>query len=118
MTAPAFLLRESCQRAVEKIPNMTDPAPVTDHLIDHLTEIAARLAGRALQPDEWRASAITTAADLASFTDQDLDEARSRLRRLTLIWAVRLRSLTREQLDTRADEAWTPSGHPLATSSS
>ncbi len=80
---------------------------VTDHLIDHLAEIEARLAGRPTEPDPWHASAITTAADLAPFTVEDLDEARSRLRRLALIWDARLRALSDEQLDARSGEAWT-----------
>lgn len=79
---------------------------VADHLVDHLAEIEARLAGRPAEPDHWHASAITTPADLAPFTPEDLDEARSRLRRLALIWEVRLRALTEEQLDERSGEAW------------
>ena len=79
---------------------------VADHLLDHLAEIEARLAGRPTEPDHWHASAITTPADLAPFTAEDLDEARSRLRRLALIWEVRLHSLTDEQLDERSGEAW------------
>jgi hypothetical protein len=80
---------------------------VADHLVDHLAEIEARLAGQSPEPDHWHASAITTEADLAPFTQDDLDEARSRLRRLALIWDVRLRSLTDEQLDAPSGEAWT-----------
>jgi hypothetical protein len=80
---------------------------VTDHLLDHLAEVEARLAGRSTEPDAWHASAITTAADLAPFTAEDLDEARSRLRRLALIWDARLRSLTEDQLDAEAGDAWT-----------
>ena len=57
--------------------------------------------------DRWHASAITTPGDLAAFTCDDLDEARSRLRRLALIWEVRLRSLSDQQLDERAGDAWT-----------
>ncbi len=37
----------------------------------------------------------------------DLDEARSRLRRLALIWEVRLRSLSDERLDAAEGHAWT-----------
>ena len=80
---------------------------VTDHLIDHLAEIEARLAGRPTEPDRWHGSMVTTASDLAPFTHDDLDEAKSRLRRLALIWEVRLRSLTDQQLDAPAGENWT-----------
>jgi hypothetical protein len=81
---------------------------VADHLVDHLAELEARLAGQPTEPDHWHASAITTPADLAAFTVEDLDEARSRLERLALIWAVRLRSLTAQQLDQRSGTAWSP----------
>lgn len=80
---------------------------VADHLLDHLAELEARLAGRPTEPDHWHASAVTTPGDLAAFTADDLDEARSRLRRLALIWDVRLRSLSSRQLDEREDSAWT-----------
>ncbi len=80
---------------------------VADHLVDHLAEIEAGRAPPPPEPDHWHASAITTEADLAPFTRDDLDEARSRLRRLALIWDVRLRSLTDEQLDAPCGEAWT-----------
>ena len=80
---------------------------VADHLVDHLAEFEARLAGQPPEPDHWHASAITTAADLVAFTQHDLDEASSRLRRLALIWDVRLRSLTDEQLDAHSGDAWT-----------
>jgi hypothetical protein len=79
---------------------------VVDHLVDHLAELEARLAGRPAEPDRWHASAITTPADLAAFTTEDLDEARSRLRRMALIWDLRLRSLSEQQLDQQRS-AWT-----------
>jgi hypothetical protein len=37
----------------------------------------------------------------------DLDEARSRLRRLAQIWEVRLRSLSDQRLDAAEGGAWT-----------
>jgi hypothetical protein len=80
---------------------------VADHLVDHLAEMEARLAGEPTEPDRWHGSMVTTAADLAPFTTEDLDEARSRLRRLALIWDVRLRSLTDQQLDGADGDAWT-----------
>nr|BFD81946.1 hypothetical protein StreXyl84_13470 [Streptomyces sp. Xyl84] len=80
---------------------------VADHMVDHLAELEARLAGEAPQPDHWHASTITTAADLAPFTRQDLEEARNRLTRLARIWAVRLDALTADQLDRSPGEGWT-----------
>lgn len=79
---------------------------VTDHLIDHLAEIEARLAGVPTIPDHWHASATTTPADLAPFTPEDLDEARSRLNRLAQIFQVRLAALGAAELDRRDGDAW------------
>lgn len=80
---------------------------VADHLIDHLAQLEARIALRPTEPDRWHGSMVTTPGDLAEFTGEDLDEARSRLGRLALIWEVRLRSLTAEQLDASEGGAWT-----------
>jgi hypothetical protein len=80
---------------------------VADHLVDHLAELTARLAGEPPSPDDWHASAITTEADLAPFTAADLDEARSRLRRLARIWVNQLNGLTPEQLDHSPGTGWT-----------
>ncbi|MFF5262508.1 hypothetical protein ACFY4C_26525 [Actinomadura viridis] len=80
---------------------------VTDHLIDHLAELEARLAGERTIPDRWHASASTTPGDLAPFTSHDLDEAVSRLTRLGRIWAARLNALTPDQLDRSPGEGWT-----------
>ena len=44
---------------------------------EHRNEFEARLAGRPTEPDRWHASAITTPGDLAAFTSDDLDEART-----------------------------------------
>ncbi|GII31507.1 hypothetical protein [Planotetraspora mira] len=80
---------------------------VSDHLVDHLAEMEARLAGHDAIPDHWHASATTTPADLAPFTEQDLDEARSRITRLAQIWTDRLDALTPEQLDHSPGDGWT-----------
>lgn len=80
---------------------------VADHLVDHLAELEARLAGIPTEPDAWHGSMITTPADMAPFTEEDLEEARSRLRRLAQIWVARLGSLSDEQLDASDGEAWT-----------
>ena len=80
---------------------------VADHLIDHLAEVEARLAGVPTIPDEWHASAITTPADDAPFTTADRDEAHSRLTRLAQVWRVRLAGLDDARLDRRDGDAWT-----------
>lgn len=80
---------------------------VTDHMIDHLAELEARVTGRKPAHDSWHGSLITTEADLAPFTVEDFDETRSRLRRLALIWDARLRSFTEVQLDRVDGDSWT-----------
>ena len=80
---------------------------LADHLVDHLAELEARVAGQPTLPDHWHASAVTTPADLAPFTPEDLDEARSRLTRLAQIWSLRLRALDDERLDRVEGDAWT-----------
>ncbi|MGW3654977.1 hypothetical protein ACWD6R_04335 [Streptomyces sp. NPDC005151] len=80
---------------------------IADHLVDHLAELEARMVGEEPQPDHWHASMSTTEADRAPFTEEDLDEARSRLTRLTRIWVARLNSLTPEQLDNSPGDGWT-----------
>ncbi|MFE0821832.1 hypothetical protein [Streptomyces sp. NPDC058847] len=79
---------------------------VADHMVDHLAEMEARLVGEETQPDHWHASTVTTEADRAPFTREDLDEARSRLTRLARIWANRLDALTEEQLTHSPGDGW------------
>lgn len=79
---------------------------ITDHLVDHLAELEARLAGEPTEPDRWHASNVTTPADLAPFTAADLDEARSRLTRLGRIWAQRVAALPEERLDESPGTGW------------
>ncbi|NUR73369.1 MAG: hypothetical protein HOU81_21330 [Hamadaea sp.] len=80
---------------------------VVDHLVDHLAELEATLAGAEPLPDHWHGSSATTRADLAEFTAEDLAEARSRLTRLAQIWRLRLDSLTDEELD-KSTGGWSP----------
>jgi hypothetical protein len=80
---------------------------VADHMIDHLAQLDARIAGVSSLPDEWHASAITTEADMARFSREDLDEARSRLRRLAQVWRIRLRSVPRNELDAPKGDDYT-----------
>jgi hypothetical protein len=80
---------------------------VADHLLDHLAEVEARLAGQPTEPDRWHGSLVTTPADLAAFTTDDLDEARSRLVRLARLWELRLRPLPAARLDQVDAGAWT-----------
>ncbi|MFF2075300.1 hypothetical protein ACFVXG_11175 [Kitasatospora sp. NPDC058162] len=79
---------------------------VADHLLDHLAEVEARLAGEPAAADHWHASNVTTPADLAPFTAADLDEARSRLTRLGGIWAQRVAALSERQLDDSPGTGW------------
>jgi hypothetical protein len=79
---------------------------VSDHLVDHLAEIECRLAGRPTLPDHWHGRTVTTRADLAAFTQVDLDEARSRLTRLAACYEARLSTVAASQLDRRDGDAW------------
>jgi hypothetical protein len=80
---------------------------VTDHMIDHLTQLDARLAGVPSPPDTWHGSSITTPADTAPFTKEDLDEASSRLRRLAQLWRLRLSSVNEADMDAPAGDEYT-----------
>jgi hypothetical protein len=62
---------------------------VGDHIVDHLAEVEALLAGVPTEPDRWHASLVTFESDWARFTEADLDEARQRLRRLSRTFALR-----------------------------
>jgi hypothetical protein len=81
---------------------------VTDHLIDHLTEIECRVAGLPTLPDHWHGRMVTLDADFAHFTEIDLDEATSRLSRLGACYRARIGQLDAEVLDARpTDGIWT-----------
>ena len=78
-----------------------------DHLVDHLAEVEALLAGQPSQPDEWRGSLVTVDADWARFTEVDLAEAEQRLRRLARTVELRYAAAGPEEWDRDRSPAWT-----------
>jgi hypothetical protein len=81
---------------------------IVDHLLDHLAEIDARLAGMETVPDGWHGRRLTLDSDWARFTEADLDEATSRLRRIALCYEARLGALDDATLDKQGqDGSWT-----------
>jgi hypothetical protein len=80
---------------------------IADHLVDHLAEVEALLAGVPSMPDEWQASLATFDSDWARFTEQDLGEAQQRLRRLGRTFALRLRAAGPEEWDRSRQPSWT-----------
>jgi hypothetical protein len=72
---------------------------IADHIVDHLAEIEALLAGVPTRPDQWQASSLTSDADLATFSQADLSEAKERLLRLGRTFALRLGSLDPAEWD-------------------
>jgi hypothetical protein len=62
---------------------------IADHLVDHLAEVEAQLAGVETQHDGWHASLLTVDSDWARFTEADRDEAHQRLPRLARTFALR-----------------------------
>ena len=80
---------------------------IADHLVDHLAEIEALLAGAEPIPDTWHGRTVTLATEWAPFTEADLNEARNRLGRLGQIYSLRLHSLDGDTLDAPRGQAWT-----------
>lgn len=78
-----------------------------DHLIDHLAQIEALLAGVPTRPNGWYESAVTTPADLAPFTEIDLVEATERLTRLARTVRLRLLAAGPEEWDVPRGADWT-----------
>ena len=70
-----------------------------DHIVDHLAEIEALLAGVPTEPDQWHASLVTFESDWVRFTEVDLDEARQRLRRLGRTFMLRYAAAGPEEWD-------------------
>jgi hypothetical protein len=78
-----------------------------DHLVDHLAEIEARLAGAPTEPDRWHGSLVTVASDWAPFTEVDLNEATQRLRRLGQLYVMRFAAAGPGEWDRPRDPGWT-----------
>lgn len=80
---------------------------IADHVIDHLAEVEALLAGVETTPDEWNASLATFDSDWSRFTEQDLVEAQQRLRRLGRTFALRIAAAGAEEWDRLRTPNWT-----------
>jgi hypothetical protein len=80
---------------------------ITDHLLDHLAEIEAALAGQPTVPDGWLGRTVTLESDWARFTEADLNEASNRLLRYAELYRVRLGGLSAAELDLARPSAWT-----------
>jgi hypothetical protein len=80
---------------------------ITDHLLDHLAEIDATLAGQPTVPDTWLGRTVTLDSDCARFTESDLNEAANRLRRYAELYRIRLSQLPEAELDRPRPAAWT-----------
>jgi len=76
-----------------------------DHLIDHLAEVEAQLAGVPTRPDGWHASLVTVDVDWARFTEADLVEATERLTRPST--ALRLLAAGPTGWDRPRGDTWT-----------
>lgn len=78
-----------------------------DHLVDHLAQVQALLAGEPTRPNGWHESRVTTDADWARFTEVDLVEATERLTRLSRTFHLLLLSAGPEEWDRDRGEDWT-----------
>src|SRR2546421_1659938 len=84
---------------------------VTDHLIDHLAHTEMVLDGDRPFEDAWLGRMVTMPADWAPFTEMDLSEASQRLRRLSGVYAARLRSAGPAEWDAERGGDWTLRKH-------
>jgi hypothetical protein len=79
---------------------------IADHLVDHLAEVEAVLAGVETQPDAWHGSLVTLESDWARFTELDRDEAHQRLARLARTFALRLSTAGPDEWDRSRGDGW------------
>jgi hypothetical protein len=98
-------------RVIDGMPNVWTPHKairrVADHLVDHLHEVEALLAGAPPVPDEWHGRLVTLDSDWCRFTELDLAEARSRLSRLARCYVLRYETAGAGEWDAFRAEAWT-----------
>ena len=80
---------------------------ITDHLIDHLHQVEALLAGAEPIPDTWHGRLITFDTDWSRFTEADFDEACSRLRRLARWYVLRYQAAGEAAWDEPRSGEWT-----------
>jgi hypothetical protein len=80
---------------------------IADHLIDHLAEVEALLAGEETIPDGWHGSLITLDSDWSRFTEADRDEAHQRLSRLGRTFSLRLSAAGEDAWDVPRGKNWT-----------
>ncbi|HYJ70314.1 MAG TPA: hypothetical protein VEX15_21895 [Nocardioidaceae bacterium] len=80
---------------------------IADHIVDHLAEVEALLAGVPTQADAWGASMVTTEGDRVAFTDVDLVEAEQRLRRLARTFELRYSAAGPAAWDAPRGDSWT-----------
>lgn len=79
----------------------------SDHLVDHLAEVHALLAGVPTKPDRWLASAVTLESDWAPFGPAELNEAGQRLRRLARTYQVVYQAAGPAEWDRPREPSWT-----------
>jgi hypothetical protein len=80
---------------------------ITDHLVDHLAEVEALLAGAPTIPDGWHGRLVTLDADWARFAELDLSEARQRLTRLGRLYELRYAAAGPDSWDLSRSPNWT-----------
>lgn len=78
-----------------------------DHLVDHLAQLEALLAGVPTRPNGWYESSVTVDSDWARFTEADLVEATERLTRLARTFRLRLLAAGPDEWDRPRGSDWT-----------
>ncbi|WP_336214161.1 hypothetical protein [Nonomuraea sp. LPB2021202275-12-8] len=79
---------------------------ISDHLIDHLAEVEALLAGEPPLASPWHGRTVTLDSDWARFTELDIHEARARWPRLAQSYVHRY-AMAPDAWDTPRDPNWT-----------